>query len=220
MSLPSQIPYRQIRASHDGEYITVYQAYNNAIADAAVKAQKLNASPDFSPERMTWIKPSWCWMMYRSGYSYKDEGQSRILALKMKKEHFLGLLEQGVLSNHPSLHARVDKESTNKTAHERPTDVRIQWDPERSPKLEALPYRSIQIGIPRPLSTKWANEWIVSIEDVTERARELKKVVDEQPDISVDELVKRGLVPEEKPLDVPDEILTNLEMTVLGVEEL
>ncbi|KAH6608606.1 atp-dependent rna helicase dhx8 [Trichoderma cornu-damae] len=220
MSLPSQIPYRQIRASYDGQHVTVYQAYKASIADAAVKAQKLNASPDFSPDRMTWIKPSWCWMMYRSGYSYKDDGQSRILALKMTRQHFLGLLERGVLSTRPPPHARVDKESTNKTAHEKPTDVRIQWDPERSPRLEALPYRSIQIGIPGTLSTKWADEWIASIQDVTGRARELKRVLEEQPGISRDELVNKGLVPEERPLDVPDDILTRLDMTVLGVEEL
>ncbi|EHK17420.1 uncharacterized protein TRIVIDRAFT_57305 [Trichoderma virens Gv29-8] len=219
MSRPSEIPYRQIRASYDHDHIIVYQAYNASIADAAVKAQKLNASPDFNPDRMTWIKPSWCWMMYRSGYSYKDDGQSRILALKMKKDDFLGLLAQGVLSNHPALHAHVDKESTNKTAHEKPADVRIQWDPERNAKLEALHYRSIQIGIPRVLSTKWADEWIVSIEDVTERARELKRVVEENPDITLDELVSKGLVPEEKPLDVTDDILTRLDMTVLGVAE-
>ncbi|KAL7784068.1 hypothetical protein V8C37DRAFT_396462 [Trichoderma ceciliae] len=220
MSFPSQIPHRQIRASYDNQHIIVYQAYRASIADAAVQAQRLNASPDFRPGRMTWIKPSWCWMMYRSGYSYKDEGQSRILALKMKKEHFLGLLELGVLSTRPSPRARVDKESTNKTAHEKPTDVRIQWDPERSPMLEALPYRSIQIGIPGTLSTRWANEWIDSIEDVTGRARDLNRALEEHPDISIDELVKKGLVPEEKPLDVPDDILSSLEMTVLGVEEL
>lgn len=97
--------------------------------------------------------------------------------------------------------------------------MRVQWDPERNAKLEGLPYRSIQIGIPGMLSTKWADEWIVSIEDVTERARELKKALEEQPDASTDELVKRGLVPEEKPLDVPEEILTRLEMTVLGVPD-
>ncbi|KAL7935387.1 hypothetical protein V8C35DRAFT_299345 [Trichoderma chlorosporum] len=220
MSRPSQIPHRQIRASYDNDHIIVYQAYKASIADAAIRAQKLDASPDFSPGRMTWIKPSWCWMMYRSGYSYKDDGQSRILALKMKKEDFLNLLRLGVLSNHPALHARVDKESTNKTAHEKPSDVRVQWDPERNAKLEVLPYRSIQIGIPGTLSTKWANEWIVSIEDVTERARQLKKAVEEQPDIALDELVSKGLVPQEEPLDVPDDILERLEMTVLGVEEL
>lgn len=220
MSHPTEIPYRQIRASYDSQHIIVYQAYKTSMADAAIKAQKLNASPDFSPGRMTWIKPSWCWMMYRSGYSYKDAGQSRILALKMKKDDFFGLLEQAVLSTHPSPHAHVDKESTNKTvAHERATDVRVQWDPERNARLEGLPYRSIQIGIPGTLSNKWAGEWVVSIEDVTERARELKKALEEEPDVSTEELVKRGLVPEEKPLDVPEEILTRLEMTVLGVAD-
>lgn len=59
----SSILYRQIRALYDTETITVYQAYSAAIATAAVTAQKLNASPDFKPNRMTWIKPSWAWMM-------------------------------------------------------------------------------------------------------------------------------------------------------------
>jgi hypothetical protein len=45
------IPYRQIRALYDDETITV-------------EHQKLNASPDFKLGRMTWIKPSWCWMMF------------------------------------------------------------------------------------------------------------------------------------------------------------
>lgn len=59
----SAIPYRQIRAKYDNETITVYQAYSAAIAIPAVKDQKLNASPAFKPDRMTWIKPSWAWMM-------------------------------------------------------------------------------------------------------------------------------------------------------------
>lgn len=58
------IPYRQIRALYDDETITVYQAYCPSIALAAVEHQKLNASPDFKLGRMTWIKPSWCWMMF------------------------------------------------------------------------------------------------------------------------------------------------------------
>jgi len=60
------VPYRQIRAVFDDETITVYQAYSASIAVAAVEQQKLNASPDFKLGRMTWIKPSWCWMMYFS----------------------------------------------------------------------------------------------------------------------------------------------------------
>jgi len=66
MSISEAIPYRQIRADYDEDSITVYQAYSESIAKAAVKEQKLYASPDFSFNRMTWIKPSWCWMMYVS----------------------------------------------------------------------------------------------------------------------------------------------------------
>jgi hypothetical protein len=59
----SATPYRQIRALYDISTITVYQAYSTLIADAAVNSQRLSASPDFKFSRMTWIKPSWNWMM-------------------------------------------------------------------------------------------------------------------------------------------------------------
>lgn len=58
------VPYKQIRALYDEDTITVYQAYSASIAIPAVKEQSLSASPDFQVgSRMTWIKPSWCWMM-------------------------------------------------------------------------------------------------------------------------------------------------------------
>lgn len=58
------VPYKQIRALYDEDTITVYQAYSASIAIPAVKEQCLSASPDFQVgTRMTWIKPSWCWMM-------------------------------------------------------------------------------------------------------------------------------------------------------------
>lgn len=60
----TQVLYRQIRALYDEETITVYQAYSAEIAEPAVKEQSLTASPKFSGTRMTWIKPSWCWMMF------------------------------------------------------------------------------------------------------------------------------------------------------------
>lgn len=56
-------PYRQIRALYTDTTITVYQAYSAAIALPAVAQQNLSAAPEFTFSRMTWIKPSWCWMM-------------------------------------------------------------------------------------------------------------------------------------------------------------
>lgn len=43
------------------------------------------------------------------------------------------------------------------TNEEKKAAVRVQWDPERSPKLGMLPYRSIQIGIGRSMSTLYTS---------------------------------------------------------------
>ncbi|KXH67276.1 hypothetical protein CSAL01_09837 [Colletotrichum salicis] len=186
-------PYRQIRAHFDDETITVYQAYNSAIAEAAVKAQKLDASPNFKLTRMTWIKPSWAWMLYRAGYSYKDHGQERTLALKMTHADFVDLLRQSVLTHGGDL----DKGDGR---------VRVQWDPERDVRLEKLPYRSIQIGIPAGICGARVAGGIVGIEDVTARARELKKVLEERSGVGDEELVALGLIPTEMEFPIPGDI--------------
>jgi hypothetical protein len=200
-STQNDIPYRQIRANYDTETITVYQAYNMEIAYAAVMCQKLNASPAYR-SRMTWIKPSWAWMMYRAGYSHKDKGQARILAIKMPHKGFLELLRRAELSHGP----------VTKTNEEGQATVRVQWDPERTMKLEKLPYRSIQIGVPAALIDKWIDEWIIAIEDVTKMAQDLKAAIDKDPNISDEQLVQEGLIPEERPYDVPKDIQEKLQM--------
>lgn len=58
-------PYRAIRAKFTENTITVYQAYSNEIADAALGAGTFVAP--FKRGRMTWIKPSFLWVAYRSG---------------------------------------------------------------------------------------------------------------------------------------------------------
>ncbi|WP_199484837.1 DUF4291 family protein [Actinomadura craniellae] len=54
---------REIRADHDRDTIVVYQAYGPAIARPALAAQRF--VPPFSTGRMTWIKPSFRWLMHR-----------------------------------------------------------------------------------------------------------------------------------------------------------
>jgi len=274
-----KVPYRQIRAlyttsstpknendnDNDDTIITVYQAYNTAIANAAVAHQRLDASPKFRTTRMTWIKPSWAWMLYRAGYSYKDAGQARILALRMRRGDFLGLLERGCVSTTSSpsedsgcvsgdgggggdnsgagddddddvgvresgkdetrgdgrdgdREEEDDDDDAKKTPRRkgakqrRLPEVRIQWDPERTVRLGKLEYRSIQIGIPASLSQAWVENMIVGIEDVTDKARELKRVLDERPDVSQEELIELGLVPVERPFEVPEELQRGLRM--------
>ncbi|KAI5837822.1 ATP-dependent RNA helicase DHX8 [Morchella snyderi] len=185
----TETPYRQIRALYDADTITVYQAYQSSIALPAVASQKLSASPDFSFDRMTWIKPSWTWMMYRSGYSYKSERQAHILALKVKREGFEKLLQNASV------------------AWKERKEVRVQWDPERTVALQKLPYRSIQVGVGRGTVKEWVEEMIVGIEDVTERAREMKKLIDEG---KIEEAKK--LVPEEKEYVLSEELREELSM--------
>jgi len=198
---PSKAPYRQIRAVYDDKTITVYQAYSDSIGKAAVKHQKLNASPDFKLTRMTWIKPSWTWMMYRCGYSYKDDRQTCILAIKVSHEGFIKLLENARLSTH----GPNDEKKGGK--------VVVQWDPERSWKNGKLDdVRSIQIGIGPEMAKQWVDEWIVGIEDVTEKARALKKDLDEKAKTTEAELKEKGLLTDEKPYEVPDHLRALLRM--------
>lgn len=60
------------------------------------------------------------------------------------------------------------------------------------------------MGIPNSLIGKWIDEWIIGIEDVTERARELKRVLDGDKEVGREELVRRGLVPVERIYEVPE----------------
>ncbi|KAI0901276.1 hypothetical protein F4806DRAFT_451692 [Annulohypoxylon nitens] len=201
------VKQRQIRADYDEETITVYQAYNSEIASAAVQKQKLSASPEFRLTRMTWIKPSWCWMMYRSGYSYKDKNQERILALKMKHEHFIELLKMATLTTAPGKGVTTgDTAEASKPPIEKVSTVKVQWDPERSPRLEKLGYRSIQIGIPSSVAATWVDEWIIGIEDVTEKARALERELRENPGVTDEELLHEGFVPLEREFPMPPEV--------------
>ena len=98
------------------------------------------------------------------------------------------------------------------TAQQREKPVRIQWDPERDPYLGVLPYRSIQIGIGPEISREWAEKWVDEIEDVTEKARGLKRLLDEKREVEVGNLVKMGLMPSESEYDVEEELREILEM--------
>lgn len=170
---------REIRADYDDQSIVVYQAYSPHIADPAVAAQRF--VPPFKMERMTWIKPSFLWMMYRCGYAQK-EGQERVLAVRITRAGF-----DWAVSN------AVESSIKGKPA------VRVQWDPERGLRHEALQHRSIQIGLTREAVQKYVNEWTVSITDVTPLAREVHAAVR-----AGDDDAARALLPVERPYAVSE----------------
>lgn len=61
---------RVILANYDAESIIVYQAYRPSIGHFAAKNGYFGG--EFKLSRMTWIKPNFLWMMYRSGWGKKD----------------------------------------------------------------------------------------------------------------------------------------------------
>lgn len=162
---------REVRAKYDDKTITVYQAYNNAIADAASEAQTF-VSP-FNRERMTWIKPSFLWMMYRSGWATK-ENQERVLAIRITRESFDWALDNACLTHYDAaLYSSNEswKDLLSKTS------VRIQWDPEKDIFLNPLNHRSIQIGLKGEAVEKYVTEWIVKIQDITEDCKEIHRLI-------------------------------------------
>ena len=153
--------YREIRADYDRESIVVYQAYNSAIADVALKAGRF--APPFSFGRMTWIKPSFLWLMERSNWARKS-GQERILAVRISRQGWEEALSKAVLTSfEPSVHHTTD---AWRTQFEQ-ASVHVQWDPERSIHGKKLDYRSIQVGLSRQIVGDYVNCWINQIVDLT-----------------------------------------------------
>ena len=166
------IPARQIRAVYNNKTIRVYQAYSDTIADSAVRHGTF-VSPPFKMGRMTWIKPSFHWMMYRSGWGKKDTGQNRILAIDISREGFEQALGHSLLSHQSKNYANKEEWLKGKKA----TPVRIQWDHERNLYLEPLKHRAIQIGLTDEAVELYVNEWIQNIFDVTKLAYQIHSFV-------------------------------------------
>lgn len=160
-------PLHQIRAVYDDKTIRVYQAYSDAIANSALERGTF-VSPPFKMERMTWIKPSFLWMMYRAGWGMKDEDQKRILAIDISREGFEWALAHSCLSHRDPL---MSEEDWNRLKANSP--VRIQWDPERNLLLQPLPQRAIQIGLSGEAAKLYVKQWIQQITDVTELAHDI-----------------------------------------------
>ncbi|RUM06438.1 DUF4291 domain-containing protein [Rhizobium chutanense] len=165
------IPERQIRAVYDEQTIRVYQAYGDEIADAALR-QGTFVSPPFKIDRMTWIKPSFLWMMYRAGWGKKDAGQARILAIDISREGFEWALRHSCPS-HPDASMSKDEWLRVKEA----TPVRIQWDPERDLQLQPQTHRAIQIGLSKQAVELYVGQWIKRVTDITSEAHDIHALV-------------------------------------------
>ncbi|MEU0036369.1 DUF4291 family protein [Streptomyces sp. NPDC006333] len=90
-------PRHQIRALYTASTVTVYQAYLSEIGLPAARDGRLPAA--WQQDRVTWIKPSFLWMMYRCGWGSKD-GQETVLAIEITREGFEWALEHAWLAHY------------------------------------------------------------------------------------------------------------------------
>ena len=153
---------RHILAQYDDTSIVVYQAYRPAIGHWAAEFGHLGG-PAFSFHRMSWIKPNFLWMMYRSGWGTKD-GQQVVLAIRIRREAFDTILASAVHS------ARNDDVYGSETAWQAAvarSEVRLQWDPDHDPSGSALVRRAVQLGLRGKTLRQFAGEWTIEVEDIS-----------------------------------------------------
>jgi hypothetical protein len=152
---------RHILAQYDAETVVVYQAYRPAIGRFAATHGYFGG--DFSVERMSWIKPNFLWMMYRSGWGTKP-GQEVTLAVRIQRPAFDAILRAAVPSSFDA--ARYPDKAAWRVAVRR-SDARAQWDPDHDPSGAPVARRAIQLGLRGDLLASYSREWIVEIEDIS-----------------------------------------------------
>lgn len=173
---------QEIRAVYTDDTIRVYQAYKKEIAEEAIRLGTFGSH--FKMERMSWIKPSFLWMMYRCGWATK-EGQERVLAIDIKRSAFDYIVNNAVVSTFQKSKCK-DYEDWHTQIKQ--SDIRCQWDPERDIWGNPLDYRSIQLGLRGNALHRYVNDWIVEMKDITEyvwkldaKKRSGENIADELP---------------------------------------
>lgn len=175
--------------------VVVYQAYSATIARFAVENQYLGG-PSFSYSRMSWIKPNFLWMMYRSGWASK-ENQERVLALWLNQTAFEEILSQAVFSTFTAgNYASPDAWKQELAAK----NVRLQWDPDHSPYGGKLTRRALQLGLKNATLEQFGKHQVTLIEDITSFVQQQRAHVDNRQ-------LAQLIVPKERVYTVTDAAL-------------
>lgn len=188
---------RKIYAAFDDEGIYVYQAFKPEIVKTAVELGTFGKG--FGLDRMTWIKPSFAWMLRRSEYATKHRMEA-IAKIKISHEAWLEILSQSIETHWNE--ANYAREFEWQAALNR-SDVIHQWDPERDLVGRKLERQAIQVGIRGEIIKKYVKDFILGVEDVTLLAKEIGKSVKAKDAIS-------AIVPKERVYPVSSELFEKL----------
>lgn len=196
---------KRIIGCFDEQGIYVYQAFSPQIVEVAVSLGTFGKG--FGMDRMTWIKPSFGWMLHRSGYATKTR-QEAIARIHIKHEGFLTILQRAVPTLYdPSLYRSQGEWGLAL----KKSEVRYQWDPDRDLHDYKLDRRAIQLGLSGQTVYSYVREWIKGIEDVTGLAHAVKEAVENGKTVPT--------VPEEREYPVPAEIAHMLGYDNSGQED-
>jgi hypothetical protein len=151
-----------VLAHFDDSSIVVYQAYRLAIARHALEKQEFGG-PEFSFSRMSWIKPNFLWMMYRSAWA-TAEGQEMVLGVRISRTFFEEILRATVWSSPSpgSSEPRADWQTRLASSQ-----VRLQWDPDHDPVGIKLERRAIQLGLRGEMLRAYGTSEVREIIDMT-----------------------------------------------------
>lgn len=168
-----------ILAQYDENSIVVYQAYKASIAEQLVLSQNYHsescAASGLSMNRMTWIKPNFLWMMYRSGWATKKD-QEHIMAIRITRKGFEEILSKAVLSRKAGDTIPVKNDA-----------VRLQWDPDHEPNGDKVANgrRAIQLGLRDQMFMRFSTEFILRIDDITDFVVAMRKNIDNSEKLMV-----------------------------------
>ena len=181
---------RHILAQFDRDAVVVYQAYRPEIGHFAARHGYFGGA--FSLDRMSWVKPNFLWMMFRSGWGTKP-GQEVTLAVWLRRPAFDAVLKEAV---HSSFVPEVYPSEAEWQRTLAGSSVRLQWDPDHDPSGAKVERRAIQLGLRGEVLARYARDWVVHIEDVSAFVAEQREHV--RPD-AYDRLVvpREGVYPVE-----------------------
>jgi hypothetical protein len=152
---------RHILAQFDDDTIIVYQAYCPAIGLYAAENGAFGG--DFRFSRMSWVKPNFLWMMYRSGWGTK-ESQEITLALRVRRAFFDALLAEAVPSSWDREQFATEEDWSRAVGR---SSVRLQWDPDHHPSGAKLERRAIQLGLRGEVLEAFGRRELVEVIDLS-----------------------------------------------------
>jgi hypothetical protein len=157
---------RHILAQFDDQSVIVYQAYRPDIGHFVAKHGHFGGQ--FSFNRISWIKPNFLSMMFRSDWGTKVD-QEITLAIKLKRAVFDEILRLAVHSSFiPEIYGTED-EWKNAVAR---SNVRLQWDTDPDPSGANQERRAVQLGLRADVLRLFGKEWLLGIEDVSDYVTE------------------------------------------------